>query len=106
EVNTTVEVDSSIPPRFTLHGTGGIYFLRVYDLTDPESSEGEWWQRPGIWEIVPPENGRWISQIPPVKYGVLPTGFAQKTPPEGQAPKLLEGRKYWVWTPSFGANGG
>src|SRR5436853_5046731 len=86
EVNTTVSVDSSNPPTFKLHGTGGIYFLRVYDMTDPESMNGEWWKRPEIWEIAPDSGGEYINKIPPIKYGTIPAGFVQKTPPKGQAP--------------------
>jgi hypothetical protein len=106
EVSTTVSVDRSVPPTFTIHGSGGIYHLRVYDMTDPKSMKGKWWDRPGIWEIVPPAGGSMIRDIPHVTYGVLPALWEQKTPHTGPPPALIEGRVYWVWTPSFDADGG
>lgn len=105
EINTTISLDGNYPPTFRLHGSGGISYVQVRDVTDPESMEGQWWIKPGIWRVAPVDGDIYISKIPPLTYGVVPPGFVQKMPKKGPPPTLAEGKVYEVWAPTFDAPG-
>jgi hypothetical protein len=105
EINTRVTVDGNNPPTFKLSGTGGIYFLRVVELSSQEQSVSD---GTILWEIKPdPElHGTAASQLPPITYGKVPSGFTQTKPGNGPPPSLVEGKLYDAWAPTYNANGG
>jgi hypothetical protein len=82
-----VSVSGSPSPKFQVDGAAGFHGIRIYS---PEHSKAEWrgddigliwsfdWQRP---DKFPPMRLRFA-------YGVLPTGYSQKTPVIGAAPPL------------------
>lgn len=103
EISTTVSVNSKNPPSFNIHGSGGIYFLRVVDITTCKKSLDEC---PKLWEVKPVKSG-YIKDLPVITYGKVPEGFQQIFPENNTPlPVLIEGKIYSVWTPTYGANGG
>ncbi len=107
ESDTTVSiVDSQNPPTFRLYGNGSLVLFIVVgpysSLEDIDSGRGG----DVVWEISPGEHaGERVFRLPRIKYGVVPTGFRQKTPAAGTPPPPLEeGKFYSIGTPSAGAN--
>lgn len=111
EIDTSIKVDSGIPPRFTLSGSGVIAHLIAYeidprrDLLPPEEREPLLSQP--IWRIEAEPVQLEIDALPPIEYGQVPLGFIQ-TIPEGRAvpPKLVEGKIYRAIADVLGAAGG
>jgi hypothetical protein len=110
EENTKVSIDGKNPPTFRLTGSGHQMFFVVSEIP-PENRVPSARQNPDrnteLWEIVPDHDTVDIaSSWPEITYGNVPPGFRQKTPPRGEAPKLLEGNVYAAGGLAYGANGG
>ncbi len=104
EIDTRVTMDGKNPPSFRVSGSGGIYFLRVVDVTE---CKGSLLDCPTIWQIDPFGGQVSIADLPQIVYGRVPEGFHQTIPTnDALAPALVEGKKYTVYTPTYNANGG
>lgn len=106
EVDTKVSiVDYNIPPTFKLVGTGVRPYLAIrgpYALGDRMVKEEP------LWAITIDESihDQWLSNLPPIRYGEVPSHFKQIYPKTGQAPKLEEGMYYNVYVQVHSAEGG
>ena len=106
-INTSCERDMTLtmneanPPTFKLSGSGRLIFFAVSEPVPGRPSIDD----PLMWEIRPAEENL-ISRLPEITYGVVPPGFRQLTPLEGQPPPLVEGKLYQAGGPAFDANGG
>jgi hypothetical protein len=104
EIDTRATVDGKNPPSFRVSGSGGIYFIRVVDITDCNKSLLDC---PILWQIDPAGGHVSIADLPLVTYGRVPQGFHQTIPVnDAPPPVLVEGKMYDAWTPTYGANGG
>ncbi len=110
EENTKVSIDGKNPPTFKLTGSGHQMFFLVSEIPS-ENQVPNAQQNPTrnieLWEIVPDKDTRDITRNwPPITYGKVPPDFHQKTPSQGDAPKLIEGKVYGAGGLAYGANGG
>lgn len=85
-----VTLDGKNPPTFKFDGNGLIGWIYIYQVTPegkipPKDTE--------LWIIVP-KQGTTASASPPITYGVVPNGFVQKVPENGNPPPLEEGKTY------------
>jgi len=92
-----IKIDGSNPPTFTLSGSGNLVF--VHDNKPPLLGARN------LWEIRPVGDNK-ISDLPSIRYGVVPNGFIQVTPISGGPPPLIEGKVYDFGGPADNANGG
>ena len=97
-------IDTKNPPTFRLHGNGKLGtiivagpFAKVEDLDSPTVKVGK------LWEIQRGYGELPIGDVPPITYGVLPNGFAQRIPTTGSPPQLEEGKFYGISAPSVNA---
>jgi hypothetical protein len=106
EVDTRVPlVDDNNPPKFKLSGNGTLITLFVYG---PESSlngfkKGVDEIKP-VWKFAAGFPGVKIRDLPPIKYGETPVGFAQVQPKQGPPPTIVEGQYYMLVPVSGNAN--
>jgi hypothetical protein len=103
EIDTKVKTDGNNPPTFTISGSGGINFLRVYESWESRKGDDS---DPVLWHIVPNRGAVSISDLPHIVYGQVPPGFVQLKPSGSAPPPLQEGKVYVIFTPTYGANGG
>ena len=105
EENTRIRIDGENPPTFRFTGSGQVYFMRVIK----EPSEPKDWEKNegGIWQLNLSEETKKksVSNYPAIKYGQTPVGFIQVVPKDGVPPPLEEGKTYFLFTPTIGANG-
>ena len=90
-----VTLDGKNPPTVKFDGRGLIEWVYIYQVTHegkipPRDTE--------LWILVP-KQGTTASASPPITYGVVPEGFVQKVPANGNPPPLEEGKTY-----GFGAD--
>jgi hypothetical protein len=111
EVDMSVVIDGSNPPTFTLSGTGNLVFFNVMEV--PPENQEQSIQRSSdknklLWKIRPSRGGKdKIRTLPPIKYGVVPSGFEQVFPADGAPPvPLTEGRVYEAIGTAYNSNGG
>jgi len=54
-----------------------------------------------IWHVKPEGEGEYVKalldDLHAVTYGVVPKGYKQMKPKVGQAPPLIEGKRYGYW---------
>jgi hypothetical protein len=105
EEDTRIRIDGENPPTFRFTGSGQVYFMRVIK----EPSEPKDWEKNegGIWQLNLSEETKKtsVSNYPAIKYGQTPVGFIQVVPKDGLPPPLEEGKTYFLFTPTIGANG-
>jgi len=90
-----VSLDGKNPPTFQFDGGGEIVWVSIYEVT----SEGKIPPKgSAFWRLVP-ETSITASASPPITYGVVPNGFVQEVPANGNPPPLQEGKTY-----GFGAD--
>lgn len=111
-VGCSVEIDTKISivnnntyPTFQLSGTGELPKIMIggpYENIDDSSPSTL------IWEVdaIPSENNLPAWRIPPITYGIIPSGFVQKYPETGKPPALKEGKYYCVFVHVYSANSG
>lgn len=121
EIDTRVRVTKDNPPKFTFSGNGilaQMYVSGPYTLDEiklgakidakiitreellklKESGDQTLWQ-------LDPGTGKYVSDLPTIIYGEMPTGFKQVYPKDNIKPSpLLEGKYYSVSVPSHNAN--
>ena len=104
EENTRIRIDGENPPTFRFTGSGQVYFMRV--IKEPAEPK-DWGNEAGIWQLNLSEETKKksVSNYPAIKYGQTPVGFIQVVPRDGVPPPLEEGKIYFLFTPTMGANG-
>lgn len=95
EAKTTVKLEGGEPPVFVLSGSGKL--LEVY-VWDPMHDE-EWApfdKKHALWVLTAEENGgEWIRNVGVVTYGLVPSGYRQLKPENGELPPpLVSGKRY------------
>lgn len=122
EIDTRVRVTKDNPPKFTFSGNGilaqmyvsGPYTLVEIKLiamlgTKTATREDilkvkEIGEERTLWQLDP-GTGKYVSDLPTIIYGEIPTGFKQVYPKDNIKPSpLLEGKYYSVSVPSYNAN--
>lgn len=106
EIHTTVRLEGSNPPTFSLHGSGRLTEVRIYS-----SKEGEFGSlyddSAVLWSIVaetPP--GGYLRDVPAIVYGTVPKGYRQIVPEDSVRPlPLEEGVLYRYWFVTANAPG-
>lgn len=120
EINTKVKIAKEAPPKFSFSGNGSLAQLYVTGpmtldelrltagknvVTDEELQKIK--QVTGsdriLWQIDPAEVRKIISDLPPITYGIVPSGFKQIRPKDEPAPPLLDGKYYCVSAPTNNA---
>jgi tellurite resistance protein TerC len=102
---TKVRLQGTNPPDFALSGTGTLAHLVIHAAPqtnrgeqDPTLDEGLWQT---LWEIEPIggyHKAKRIEDLSPIRYGVVPDGYQQRSPPNGASPTaLVAGSKYEYW---------
>jgi len=106
--NITISVDKQLPPTFTFsRNFAELDYLPMFYVSevDPENVKipytKERKDNKMIWQITPKtaENGE-IDQLPPIVYGIVPSGFKQLVPELGSPPQLVEGIIYEAGGPA------
>jgi hypothetical protein len=104
EDSATVTIDGNNPPSFNLSGSGVPYFVVVGEYT---GNAGKDWPSNVVWKIEPTKerisNGVW--NLSPLRYGVVPEGYIQTYPKEGQVSALQERKIYYFSVPTYNAQG-
>jgi hypothetical protein len=86
-----------------MSGNGRLSSIRVRGPNKQRNVDGEdaWI----YWEIGHDGAGRTVGELGSVTYGTIPAGYVQKYPETGAAPKLDEGRHYYIRVTTANANG-
>jgi hypothetical protein len=94
----SITIDDANPPRFSFSAgqfaecCDHLAFLTVYEVPsdDSDATSGKIiWE---IWPVSGTDNS--AKALPKITYGQVPSGFVQKVPESGPAPKLGEGKIY------------
>lgn len=106
EIDTKLAV-KGVPPQFHMSGSGELGRLVVRGRETQRDIEGP--DASAYWYIRPQKGGggrRNVGELSPVTYGVVPEGYEQLYPENGQAPpKLAEGQRFYVQVDTVNANG-
>src|SRR5258708_23818953 len=96
ERDTKLTIKGGNPPTFVMSGSGSLGTLRVRGPKKQREAEGE--DASIYWLIKTKEDyGRYIEDLGPVIYGIVPKGYVQVYPEKGEAaPPLVEGDKYYL----------
>lgn len=103
ERHTQLTIEGGIPPKFVMTGNGILTSVRVRGSEKQREAEGE--AKFLYWVIEIKAGRRRVAELSPLTYGVVPDGFEQIYPERGEAPRLVEGEKYYVRVVTSGANG-
>lgn len=101
EIDTKIEMDGKNPPTFSLSGNGQLWFIEVRDLSPSKTSY--YAPERTIWKIT--TGGGSPSSMPKITYGVVPSGFRQEIPANGDPPALVEEKPYSIFADTSNANG-
>ncbi len=107
EVSTGIGVvDDQNPPTFKLSGNG--YLTRLIVFGPLPEQDVPFDDLPVVWKVFPDATGSDLPvyELRPIKYGILPDGWAQYTPKSGPAPMLIEGKLYRIVANTNSANSG
>jgi len=101
-VATRVRLEGGNPPIFNLSGTGTLCHVAIFEVPEPERTNGGEANAPKtLWEIEPVagyECGRKVEEIGEIQYGVVPSGYKQTHPQNGGVPEsLTKGARYEYW---------
>lgn len=105
EIDTSVSIDGSFPPKFQIDGSGRLMVFIVYEEPDNYKSVED---LKVLWHIKPvgKMTDVGVGQLPKIEYGKTPPEFLQVIPEEGNPPTLVEGKQYSAMAMTYGANGG
>lgn len=106
ERDTKLVIEAGNPPRFVLSGSGTLGALRIRGPKKQREVVGE--EASIYWEIEPKDedSDRNVGRLSPITYGVVPEGYIQVYPEQGQtAPPIVEGEKYNIRIATNNANG-
>lgn len=111
EYETKVKVSQRQPNAFYLSGSGKLLDLKVLGPKVREANNEDAFI---IWEIVPVgsndkainyKSARFVEDIDPITYGVVPEGYIQVYPQNSPAPALSEKEEYRLVINTMGAPG-
>jgi hypothetical protein len=104
ERDTRLTIKGGNPPTFVMSGSGSLGTFRVRGPKKQREAEGE--DASIYWQIKTKEDyGRYIEDLGPITYGIVPKGYVQVYPEKGEAPQLVEGESYYVQALMVDANG-
>jgi hypothetical protein len=104
ERDTRLTIRGGNPPTFVMAGSGSLGTLRVRGPKKQREAEGE--DASIYWLIKTKEDyGRYVEDLGPITYGIVPKGYVQVYPEKGEAPPLVEGERYFVQALTVDANG-
>jgi hypothetical protein len=103
ERHTKLTIEGGNPPKFVMSGNGILTAVRVGGPEVQRDAEGE--ARFLHWVVEIKSGRRRVEELSPLTYGVVPEGFQQIYPENGEAPRLVEGERYNVRVVTSQANG-
>jgi hypothetical protein len=105
ERHTKLLIEGGNPPEFIMTGSGALSSIRISGPQKQRDAEGE--EMYLYWVIKYKARGeaRAVEGLGPIVYGRIPEGYLQKYPEKGEAPKLVEGERYFIRVTTFNANG-
>jgi len=87
------------PPSFEFSGRKSVDFIQVlgpYPISPERANQPET-QHLDLWRISPPGHQPvFLSEVPRITYGQLPTGWEQDAPKAGPPPPIKDGAVYYV----------
>ena len=105
EVSTSARISAG--PTFSLTGSGRLASFRVYGPSQGRKIATPFDQKALAWLIQPAQGyfkGAPVEGLK-IKYGEVPTGYAQAVPMAGTAAALGGGKVYWFFAEATGAPG-
>ena len=94
ERRTEVRLQGGNPPTFILSGSGVLGGLRIYG-PEPERFRSPRAKDNVVWEINAADlRGEFVEKLHEITYGVVPKGYKQLAPEQGNAPPLIPGKHY------------
>ena len=97
ERGTEVRLEGAERPVFVVSGSGNLVELLVVSKMDDKAaslSKGSNF----LWRIVPKTgDGEKVENIGSITYGVVPEGYKQVVPADGQSPPLLAPGNYYAY---------
>jgi|ERR1041384_2434104 hypothetical protein len=110
ERRTSVRIEGGNQPTFFLSGSGKLGTVIVYGPDQEKIADNDPTDKTyALWELEPITKGE--STAPSVEgltvtYGVTLPGYKQVIPKTGQAPPLVQGKRYRYWFITINAPGG
>jgi hypothetical protein len=103
ERRTMVKLEGGNPPTFVLYGSGNLVEFSIgRDLQDKTLNPSK--RSPVIWKLTPTSrDGEKVENIGRIVYGVVPHGYRQAIPAEGQPPELIAGNYYYYYVETINA---
>ena len=103
ERKTEVQLQGGNPPAFNLSGSGNLVALSIgIQSQDKSLKPSERIKK--IWEIAPTtRDGKPVESIDTITYGIVPAGYRQIIPREGQPPPLTEANYYHYYFETINA---
>jgi hypothetical protein len=105
EIDTKLTVAGGNPPRFTMTGSGDLTSIRIRGPHKQRDAEGEDMYLYWVIKLKGEGTERDVRDVSPVIYGIVPDGYIQAYPENGEAPPLVEGEHYYVQVITNYANG-
>jgi hypothetical protein len=93
------------PPAFVLSGSGDLAWIRVRSPRRQRDAPGEEASLYWVIEARTISASRRIEDLSPLKYGEVPDGYIQTLPERGEAPRLIDGDRYYVSISTHNAPG-
>jgi len=105
--DVTISMDETVPPTFKFErNSSEVNTLPFFDVIEIVSEnqkvpyqEQSFDKNITLWRIVPEHSDTPITNLPPITYGRVPSGFVQKIPESGSPPSLSEGKLYQAGGP-------
>jgi len=94
-------------PTFSLTGSGRLASFRVYGPSQGRQFATPFDEKSLVWRIQPTQGyfkGAPVERLE-IKYGKIPSGYAQTVPVAGTAAALHKGTVYWFFAETTGAPG-
>lgn len=97
ERRTEVRLDGTNPPVFAISGSGNLVELLVSTKIDDKSLPPSKRSKV-LWRIIPKtRDGKSVETIGSITYGVIPPGYKQVVPADGQVPPALVPEHYYAY---------
>ena len=105
ERRTTVNIVGQNGPEFHFRGSGTLAYFAVYSPSYPAQAREPNDLSQAIWLVVPKQESKPVEEISPIRYAVLPDGYAQEKPGFGPPEPLMEGKQYYFHVDTRNAPG-
>jgi hypothetical protein len=102
---TTISFEDGNPPKFVLSGSGSLGLLRVGGPDKQRDAFGETAFLYWVIEPITKDSDRSVESIGPITYSQVPSGYKQVYPENGEAPPLIEGKRYSIKISTINAPG-